>query len=97
MWWKWVLKAAIALGFDDWAEKKAIELAVMLKVRVEKRVDQVLAAVSKKVEPEGVTIIRRDRDDLRPGSVIVQNDVSYRVVRLVKANSLGAFYEARAE
>lgn len=46
---------------------------------------------------ESPIVVRTDRDTLRPGSVVVQHDLSYRVTKLLMVNKLGAFYEAKAE
>lgn len=97
MWWRLALKAALMLGLDKWAERKAVELAAKLKAKAAKKADTILATVGQKVEGPGTIIIRRDRDDLRPGSVQVVNDVSYRVTQLLVVNRLGAFYGAKAE
>lgn len=31
MWWRWVLRAAVAVGLDDWAKKKAGQLITKIK------------------------------------------------------------------
>lgn len=50
MWWKWILQAAIALGLDKWAKKKAVEIVAKLKARAEKKAEAIEAAVKEKVD-----------------------------------------------
>ena len=96
--WGWILKAALAIGLDQWAKRKAIELAKKLKKKAEARAERVLEAVGEKaVGVAGTIIIREPADTLRPGSVVVRDSRSYRVVKLRMVNKLGAFYEAEAE
>jgi len=95
--WGWVLKAALAVGLDRWAKRKAIELAAKLKSRAHKKADAVLEAVGAKVASAGSIIVREDRDILRPGQTVLKDDKSYRVTKLLMVNRLGAFYEAKAE
>lgn len=97
--WAWVLRAAVAVGLDKWAKKKAVELAGKLKKKAAKKVDGIMESVGTKiVKPtEGTIIVREDRDTLRPGSVVLRDDRSYRVTKLLMVNRLGAFYEAKAE
>lgn len=97
MWWKVALKVAIAVGLDRWAKKKAVELAGKLKKKATAKADGILEAVGEKVVPAGSIIVREDRDTLRPGSVVLRDDRSYRVTKLLMVNRLGAFYEAKAE
>lgn len=97
MWWKWALKAAIAVGLDAWAKRKAVELARKLKKRAATKADSILEAAGTKLASPGSIIIREDRDTLRPGSVVIRDDRSYRVTKLLLANKLGVFYEAVAE
>lgn len=101
MWWKAALKVAVMLGLDSWAKKKAVEIASKLRKRAANKADGILeAAGTKAIQASGAAgsiVVREERDVLRPGSVVVQNDRSYRVVKLLFANKLGAFYEAVAE
>lgn len=95
--WKWILTAAVQLGLKDWAKKKAVALAAKIKSKAVKKADAIVESVGEKVAPPGSIIVREDRDTLRPGSVVVKDDRSYRVVKLLMVNKLGAFYEAKAE
>ena len=97
MWWKLALQAAVALGLKDWAKRKALSLAAKLRKRAVAKADGLLAAVGEKVAGPGSIVVREDKDTLRPGSVVVRDDRSYRVVKLLMVNKLGAFYEAAAE
>ena len=97
MWWKLALQAAVALGLKDWAKRKALSLAAKLKAKAAKKADGILATVGEKAVGPGSIIVREDKDTLRPGSVVVRDDRSYRVVKLLMVNKLGAFYEAAAE
>lgn len=97
MWWKVALKVAIAVGLDKWAKRKAVELAAKLKKKAVSKADGLLEAVGEKVAKAGTIVVREDRDTLRPGQVVVRDDRSYRVVKLLMVNKLGAFYEAVAE
>jgi len=95
--WGWVLKAALAVGLDKWAKKKAVQLAAKLKSRAVKKADAVLAAAGAQLPATGTIIVREDKDIHRPGQVVVRDDRTYRVVKLLMVNKLGAFYEAVAE
>lgn len=95
--WGWVLKAAIAVGLDKWAKRKAIELAAKLRKRAVAKADSILEAAGTKAMPVGTIVVREDRDVLRPGSIVLRDSRSYRVVKLLMVNKLGAFYEAIAE
>jgi len=106
--WGWVLKAALALGLDVWAKRKAVELAAKLRARAAKKADGLIAAAGAKadgfieaagtkVASEGTIIVREDRDVLRPGQVVLRGSRSYRITRLLVVNKLGAVYEAKAE
>jgi hypothetical protein len=97
MWWKAALRIAVAVGLDKWAKRKAVELAAKLRSRAVKKADGLLETVGAKVAPAGSIIVREDRDSLRPGQVVVKDDKSYRVTKLLMVNKLGAFYEAKAE
>lgn len=97
MWWKWVLQAAVAIGLDKWAKRKAIEVAAALKKKAVSRADGILEAVGQQVAKAGSIVVRESRDTLRPGQVVVRDDRSYRIVKLLMVNKLGAFYEAAAE
>lgn len=97
MWWKLALKAAIAVGLDKWAKRKAIELAAKLKNKAKKKADALVETVGEKIAAPGTLIVREDKDTLRPGSVVIRDDRSYRVTKLLMVNKLGAFYEAVAE
>jgi hypothetical protein len=50
MWWKAVLKVAVAVGLDKWAKKKAVALAGKLRAKAETKVKKIEEAVSGKVE-----------------------------------------------
>lgn len=66
MWWKTVLKIAVAVGLDQWAKKKAKQLAEKLRAKVEKKVKKIEEAVEAKVEEwvteDGKTIVRKEGD-----------------------------------
>ena len=51
MWWKWVLKAAVAVGLDQWAKRKAEELLAKLKDKITHKADQITEAVPTAVVP----------------------------------------------
>ena len=95
--WAWVLRAAVAVGLDKWAKKKAVAVAAKLRAKAIQKADGILESVGTKVAPAGSIIVREDRDTLRPGSVVVRDGRSYRVTSLLMVNKLGAFYEAKAE
>lgn len=97
MWWKVALRVAVAVGLDKWAKRKALDLAAKIKAKAVKKADGLIEAVGDKVAPPGSIIVREDKDTLRPGSVVMRDDRSYRVVKLLMVNNLGAFYEAKAE
>jgi hypothetical protein len=97
MWWKLVLQAAVAVGLDKWAKRKAINLAAKIKSKATKKADMILETVGQKALSASSIIVREDRDMLRPGQVVVKDDRSYRVTKLLLVNKLGAFYEAKAE
>lgn len=99
MWWKWALRAAIAVGLDKWAKKKAVELAGKLRKKAVDKADGLLETVGEKlVKPAaGTIVLREDRDTLRPGSIVLRDSKSYRVTKLLSVSPLGAFYEAKAE
>lgn len=54
MWWRIVLQAAVAVGLDKWAKRKAEELLAKLKAKVAKKTDQITAAVPTAVVPLAV-------------------------------------------
>lgn len=95
--WGWVLKAAVAVGLDRWAKRKAVEVAGKLRSRARNKADAILEAVGTKVAPPGSIVIREDRDILRPGMVVVRDSVSFRITKLLLVNRAGAFYEAKPE
>ena len=92
-----MLKAAITLGLDKWAKRKAVEIAAKLRQKAVAKADQLLEAAGHDVVSPGSIIIREDRDILRPGMVRMHDGRSYRVMTLLMVNKLGAFYEAKAE
>lgn len=95
--WAWVFRAAVAVGLDKWAKKKAAELAAKIKSKAIKKADAIMESVGDKVAPAGSIIVREDKDTLRPGSVVLRDNRPYRVEKLIMVNKLGAFYEAKPE
>lgn len=50
MWWKTILKIAVAAGLDKWAKKKAKKLADKLRKKAVKKAEQIEDAVKDKIE-----------------------------------------------
>jgi hypothetical protein len=95
--WGWVLRAALAVGLDKWAERKAIALAAKLKTKALAKAESLLKTAKAEIPPPEAIIVREAGDVLRPGSVVIRDDKSYRVTKLLMVNKLGAFYEAHPE
>lgn len=47
MWWKWVLRVAVAVGLDDWAKRKAAALVAKIKAKAQAKVKSLEQAVPK--------------------------------------------------
>jgi hypothetical protein len=95
--WGWILKAALAVGLDKWAKRKAIALATKLRSRAVAKAETLLKTAKAEIPPPEAIIVREAGDTLRPGSVVLRDDRSYRVTKLLIVNKLGAFYEAHPE
>lgn len=61
MWWKVVLRAAVAIGLDKWAKKKAGELIAKAKDKLKKKVEG-LEKVQTLVATSGGTAVFRSTD-----------------------------------
>jgi hypothetical protein len=47
MWWKTVLKIAVALGLDKWAKRKAGKIVKKIRNKAKKKVEDLQKAVEK--------------------------------------------------
>lgn len=61
--WAWVLRAAVAVGLDKWAKKKAAELIAKAKDKLKKKVEG-LEKVQTLVTSSGGTTVVRGKDGL---------------------------------
>lgn len=61
--WAWVLRAAVAVGLDKWAKKKAAELIAKAKDKLKKKVEG-LEKVQTLVASSGGTTVVRGKDGL---------------------------------
>ena len=61
--WAWVLRAAVAVGLDKWAKKKAADLIAKAKDKLKKKVEG-LEKVQTLVTSSGGTTVVRAKDGL---------------------------------
>ncbi len=59
--WAWVLRAAVAVGLDRWAKKKAADLIAKAKDKLKKKVEG-LEKVQTLVADAGGTAVFRSKD-----------------------------------
>lgn len=59
--WAWILRAAVAVGLDKWAKRKAGELIAKAKDKLKQRVEK-LEGVQKLVADAGGTAVFRSKD-----------------------------------
>lgn len=61
MWWRWALRAAVAVGLDKWAKRKAVELIAKVKDKAKKKIEG-LEKVQAVIAPAGGTATFRSTD-----------------------------------
>lgn len=72
MWWKTILKIAVAVGLDKWAKKKAKALIEKYSKKAEDKAKKIKEAVEEKVEEwvseDGKSIVTKtgDKVTVRP-------------------------------
>lgn len=100
MWWKLFLKSVLYVAkkpaVQQWARTQARKAVERMRRRTEKKAAIIYASVGldPAPKPKLSTLVRTDRDILRPGMVVVQDGRALRVARLISSNVKETVYEA---
>lgn len=106
MWWKWVLRAVLAVSQNEavrgWVRRRAKSLIDAARKRAEARIAD-FTAMADDDPPADATpgakvsvLVRTPKDTLRPGQVTLVDDRELRIIRLLSSNPTETVYEAEA-
>jgi len=56
--WAWILRAAVAVGLDKWAKRKAADLIVKAKDKLKKKVEGLEKVQTLVSSPAGTVVVR---------------------------------------
>lgn len=97
--WKFILKGLLTASSNpavrQWAQRKARKIIEAAALKANKQVAELSAAVGidPGPKPKVATMIRTEKDILRPGQVAVVDGKAFRIIRLLSSNAKETVYE----